>query len=131
MNKGQLVRNRIMQSGMRYQAVADHLGVHRITLAKWLNNPELSLDNIVKIGKIIRYDFSKDIPEIGTAPTPKSDSIREKSIDSMLHEAILNENTLLRRITELEAMVRRCTGRTTDLEKYILENGLALPPMPE
>jgi hypothetical protein len=48
--------------------IADMVGVVRQHLHQMLNNPEMEIDYIVKIGLAIRRDFSADFPELRNYP---------------------------------------------------------------
>lgn len=49
---------------MNKTAIAEKLGMARNTLYRHLDTPNLSLDIILNIGKIIKYDFTNEIPQL-------------------------------------------------------------------
>ena len=66
-HKGDIVRSRFYNSGMKMKDLAKELGVSRRTLYNWLDTHNLDIHKISRIGKVILYDFSKDFKELATA----------------------------------------------------------------
>lgn len=63
-HRGEIVDNAIRKSGMSVTAIAKALGTSRTSLYRWLEDPNLSLDTVFKIGKVINHDFSEYIKEL-------------------------------------------------------------------
>jgi hypothetical protein len=63
-HRGKIVEERIIDSGRKLGFVFEKLRITRPTLRKWLDTPDLEFDKIIKIGKIINYDFSNDFKDI-------------------------------------------------------------------
>jgi hypothetical protein len=63
-HRGEIVNERIRQSGLKITKIVGKLNISRSTLYAWIENPQLDWDSILEIGKIINYDFSKDFTEI-------------------------------------------------------------------
>lgn len=63
-HRGEVVQSAIKQSGFSATTVAQRLTLTRGQLYNYYDNPKLPLDTIVKIGKIIHYDFSAHFPEL-------------------------------------------------------------------
>lgn len=63
-HRGEIVERAIRNSGIPLTTIAKKLGKTRQWLYYVFENPNLSLDLIIEIGKIIFYDFSRDIPQI-------------------------------------------------------------------
>lgn len=61
---GEIVKNKIDELDMNKTAIAEKLGMARNTLYRHLDTPNLSLDIILNIGKIIKYDFTNEIPQL-------------------------------------------------------------------
>jgi predicted transcriptional regulator len=64
MHRGEFVKLAVVRSGISFGYLADKLKIHRNSLLNWWEKEDLSIDKIIKIGQIIKHDFSKEIPEI-------------------------------------------------------------------
>lgn len=60
----------VRKSGMTVTSVAKKLGKSRRWMYDCFETADLSLDHILKIGKIIHYDFAGDFPELGSNKLP-------------------------------------------------------------
>lgn len=63
-HKGEIIRNAIIQSGMRITQVAKSLKVSRKTIYNIFDRIDVDNDTILKIGAIIHYDFSENFPKL-------------------------------------------------------------------
>ncbi len=63
-HRGEIVERAIRNSCIPFTTIAKKLGKTRQWLYYVFENPNVSLDLVIEIGKIIFYDFSKDIPQI-------------------------------------------------------------------
>ncbi|MBL4677586.1 MAG: hypothetical protein JKY70_15495 [Mucilaginibacter sp.] len=66
MNKhyGKLINQIIRDNGHSIISVAKHLSVDKEVVKQWLNQPNVELDTITKIGRVIVHDFKADFPEL-------------------------------------------------------------------
>jgi len=67
-HRGEIVEKAIRQSGYSLSKVAERLGKSRRWIYNAFENPNLPLDYIYAIGKVIHHDFSSEIP-VGALPT--------------------------------------------------------------
>ena len=63
-HRGEIVEKAVRESGMTIVQLAKRMNMSRKWVYNAFENAHLSLDYILEIGKIIHYDFSRDIPEI-------------------------------------------------------------------
>jgi hypothetical protein len=63
-HKGEIVEKAVRQSGIPFTKIVKRLGKSRKWIYNAFENPQLSLDVILEIGKIIHYDFSNEIKEL-------------------------------------------------------------------
>ena len=63
-HKGEIVEKAVRQSGLTLTQLAPRIGKSRRWLYNAFENPNLSIEHILIIGKIIHYDFSDDILEL-------------------------------------------------------------------
>ncbi|WP_297514047.1 hypothetical protein [Flavobacterium sp.] len=63
-NRGEIIKNAIYQSGIPISAIAKQMGKSRRWFYQMFEQKNVSIDTILTIGKIIRYDFSKEIKEM-------------------------------------------------------------------
>ncbi|ROT47305.1 helix-turn-helix domain-containing protein [Candidatus Cardinium hertigii] len=66
-HKGKIVEEAIKKSGYQVKALAERLGIARNTLYTRMKEMDLDDSFILKIGKIIHYDFSIDFPALDTS----------------------------------------------------------------
>lgn len=63
-HKGEIVEKYVRQSGISVTRVAKQLHKSRRWLYQVFENPNVPLDYILEIGKVIHHDFSEDINEL-------------------------------------------------------------------
>jgi hypothetical protein len=63
-HKGEIVERAVRESGIPISKVAKRMGKSRKWMYNSFANPQLSIDYILGIGKIIGHDFSKDLDDI-------------------------------------------------------------------
>jgi hypothetical protein len=63
-HRGEIVKKAVDESGMPKTEVCERTGIDSSKLYRIFHNPFASFDDIIKIGKAIRYNFSKHFPEI-------------------------------------------------------------------
>ncbi|MEN9399162.1 MAG: hypothetical protein RL632_263 [Bacteroidota bacterium] len=63
-HKGEIVEKAVRQSGLPLTQLAKRMGKSRRWLYNAFDNPTLSIEFILSIGKIIHYDFSNDIDDL-------------------------------------------------------------------
>ena len=64
-SRGEIVRKVVQESGLPLTRLAQKLGISRGVLYTDFDNPQMSFDRILAIGKIIGHDFSqyfRDLP---------------------------------------------------------------------
>lgn len=115
-HRGEIVDNAIRKSGMSVTAIAKALGTSRTSLYRWLEDPNLSLDTVFKIGKVINHDFSeyiKELPSLKVEEPQESykNGTREKvSITIELDGTEETINKWLRLLPELNKVMQLKAG---------------------
>lgn len=64
LHRGEIIEKAIRESGYSITTVAQRLGKSRRWMYLLFENPAVSIDLILQIGKIIYHDFSLEFPEI-------------------------------------------------------------------
>ncbi len=64
LHRGEIIEKAIRESGYSITTVAQRLGKSRRWMYLLFENPTVSIELILQIGKIIYHDFSLDFPEI-------------------------------------------------------------------
>ncbi len=108
-NRGEIVEKAIRESGVNLTKLAKMIGYNRKSIYAFFEKPDLSLDVIVKIGKVIKYDFRKDFPELfihdtsmivlepqEQYPGSLAECLREKSEWRDKYYTLLEENSQLK-----------------------------------
>lgn len=115
-HRGEIVDNAIRKSGMSLTAVAKALNTSRTSLYRWFDDPNLSLDIIYRVGKIIKYDFSEEINEVPSVKVEEpQDSYNSETKDkvSITIELDGTEETInkwLRLLPELNKVMKLKAG---------------------
>lgn len=65
-DRGQLLERAVRASGMSIKAVADQAKISRNTLYEMFKRSDISIDQLLEIGKIIKHDFISELPELST-----------------------------------------------------------------
>ncbi len=93
-HRGEIVEQKVRGSDMKLIKIAEALDITRNTLYVRFQTPNLDLDFIKRVGKIIHYDFSQDIPELritqDTIPGLLEEPITEYQSLSECTKALLN-----------------------------------------
>jgi hypothetical protein len=63
-HRGEIIEKAIRNSGMPLTSIARKMGKSRQWIYLLFQNPNVSLNIVVKIGKIIYYDFSSEIKDL-------------------------------------------------------------------
>lgn len=106
-HRGNIVKEAIEKSGYKKIRLCNEMKISRPTLDRYLDDENLELDFIIKVSRIINYDFSNEIPEIKEMA---DDSIEE------LDEKLLKD---VNNIFELKKLVIHYKNKYFDtLEKY-------------
>lgn len=71
LHRGEILKKRVEESAVKLSKIASALKVSRQTIYRMFDDKDLSLDYIIKVGKVINFDFSKDIPEIANQDRKK------------------------------------------------------------
>lgn len=80
-HRGEIVEQAVRQSGISITSVAKRLGKSRRHLYNIFEEPNVSIDVVLQISKVIHYDFTEVIPEI-----KKSSHIQEVTDSSSQYE---------------------------------------------
>jgi uncharacterized protein YjcR len=110
-NRGEIVRLAVVKSGMPKTRIAQRLGVHRNTIDNWFTRPDLEIEKILEIGKVIGYDFSEEINEmnkdIKVLKEPISAYNKLTRCEQELHRYMSQVIDLLEENTRLKAEIIR------------------------
>jgi hypothetical protein len=87
-----LVKNEVTRSGKQKKNIAEEIGISRNQLNNILAEPEMEMKYVVKIGKSIRHDFTKDLPQLASFVTD----------DDAVEYDTLNSNQLKNELLELQ-----------------------------
>ncbi|TSD67741.1 helix-turn-helix transcriptional regulator [Inquilinus sp. KBS0705] len=63
-HRGKKVEYIIKKRGLNIKDLAAEIEVNRRSMYNWFNQQELSPAIIIKIGRVIKHDFSKEFPEL-------------------------------------------------------------------
>ena len=84
-HKGEIIEKAVRNSGMSITNLAKRLGKSRRHIYNIFDNPSVSWETIMQIGKIINYDFTKDFTDIAQVNEYKTqyskDVFNENSVE--------------------------------------------------
>lgn len=84
-HRGEIVKKAVHQSGYSVTKLAQKLGKSRRWMYQMFENNNVSLEVIIKIGTIINYDFSSEIPMLKNSfkevPTHSYNNLPENTVD--------------------------------------------------
>jgi hypothetical protein len=66
-SRGEIVKRVVQESGLPVTRLAQRLGISRGVLYNDFDNPQMSFDRILAIGKIIGHDFSQHFRDLPAA----------------------------------------------------------------
>lgn len=80
-HKGEIIERAIRQSGIPINEIAKKLGKSRRWMYHLFANYNTPIDTILKIGRIIHYDFSEEIKELSILKDKNSDETYTQSAE--------------------------------------------------
>jgi hypothetical protein len=83
------VKNEVSKAGKSKIQIAKDVGISRNQLTNILAEPEMEIKYVVKIGKSIRHDFTKDIPQMSNFITSDDGVEYETLNNSQLRNELL------------------------------------------
>ena len=121
-HRGKILEKAITDSGVFKSTIAQKLGLSRTTIYNMMDKEDIPLDVFIKIGKIIHYDFSKDIPEIvGDYTVERLEEPRVTYGNPSLEEVKSQVQYWQKKYTDLmedhQRMLREVLKEKTDKEK--------------
>lgn len=92
-HRGEIVKQKIENLGFTITHVASKLDIDRQKLYRYFENATLKLEIIMDIGKIINYDFAKDIRELSKLKDEENISWKLKYMElSEKYIQVMEEN---------------------------------------
>ena len=80
-HRGEIIREAVYKSGFTITEISKSLGKSRRWMYLMFENSNVSLDLVIKIGKVIHYDFSEEIKELNTTPVTNSIVKEENDVE--------------------------------------------------
>ena len=81
-HRGEIVEQAIRNSGIPLTTIAKRMGKTRQWLYFVFDNPNVPLDIVIEIGKIIYYDFTQEIASLSTLPQVNDDQSTYQKLDA-------------------------------------------------
>ena len=110
-HRGEIVQNAVKTSGFSVTTVAQRLNVTRKQVYNYFDNQKLPYETIIKIGKVIHFDFSENFTELKSESMVSEPEMIYNSLalcQKKLFEITMKYNDALVEINHLK-------------EKYLLE----------
>jgi hypothetical protein len=98
LHRGEIIEQTIRESGYSITSIAQKLGKSRRWMYLLFDNPNVSIDLILQIGKIIYHDFSIEFPEIVQPASSEPEITYERINDNYWREkyfSLLEEYNIL------------------------------------
>jgi hypothetical protein len=109
-HRGEIVEKAVRESGFPIAELARRMKKSRRHIYNLFENPNLSLDEILQIGKIIHYDFSELFTEVS-----KSKSVVEEPAATYGESAVYWKDKYIALLEKYNALLERVSGKNTDL----------------
>lgn len=111
----------VRQSHIPISEIARKIGYNRKSIYDFFHNPELPLDTIIKIGKVIRHDFRQDFPELFAFNKNELNELTEAYGNNRLEECVKEKDEWMHKyITLLEQHNALLKG---ELNEYFRKEG--------
>jgi len=108
-HRGEIVEQAVRKSGVPIATIAKRLGKSRRWMYLMFDNPDVPIEMIARIGKIIYYDFHDDLPAL----FPKGQTSSESPIIYTPSEsAEYWKNKYLLLLEEHNALLKKLTSGT-------------------
>lgn len=99
MHKGERVALTIKRLGVKKSKIIDKLGIANSTIYTWLSDPDMSWENIRKVGLAINYDFEIDFPDYPKTTLAKNNELENIALEDV---NILNEYDLKKKYIKMK-----------------------------
>lgn len=99
MHKGQIVSLTIKRLGVKKSKIIDKLGIANSTIYTWLSDPDMSWENIRKVGLAINYDFEIDFPDYPKTTLAKNNELENIALEDV---NILSEYDLKKKYIKMK-----------------------------
>jgi hypothetical protein len=90
---GEIVFNAVKESKFNITELARLINFSRRALYNWFESEEVRPDDIYKIGRIIKHDFSKEFPEYFTPEDFSTTKVVNETVDE--YNKLMEKYTLL------------------------------------
>ena len=87
-HRGEIIKNAVQESGYSVTTLARKMKKSRRWMYYIFDKPNVSIDVVIEIGKIIHYDFSKDIKLYTPTSTSTQYAHESRVFDSTTEEAL-------------------------------------------
>ena len=87
-HRGEIIKNAVEESGYSVTTLARKMKKSRRWMYYIFDKPNVSIDVVIEIGKIIHYDFSKEIKLYTPNAATHQYANKSRSFDSVSEEAL-------------------------------------------
>lgn len=81
-HRGEILREAVRQSGLTAKEITEKTKISHTRLYRMYKDPYVSFDELILLGKALRYNFANDFPELnedGTSLNEPEDNINYKA----------------------------------------------------
>ena len=110
-HKGKIVRKTINKLGIKIKEVANKSNISRGTLYNYFKEPDLDNKVLLKLGKVLRYDFSIHFPEL----IPLKEEIEQKNDLELYGERTTEE------LAEIQRKYYKLLEKHNTLLKFLIK----------
>lgn len=119
-HRGEILEKAVRNSGISITKLAKLIKISRRHLYNIFNKHDVNIETVIQIGKIIHYDFSKELKEISQLQK------NEEDVDSIsmfnetnLYNTDMQNHTLINKIIKLETEIKTLKARLQDKDTII------------
>jgi len=107
-HRGEIVEQAVRKSGVPIATIAKRLGKSRRWMYLMFDNPDVPIEMIARIGKIIYYDFHEDLPDL----FPKGQIFSDSSVNYKPTESVEYwKNKYFILLEEHNALLKKLAGQ--------------------
>lgn len=82
-HRGEILRSAVIQSGLTAKEITEKTKISHTRLYRMYKDPYVSFDDLIILGKALRYNFANDFPELtneagGTTEADENINYKEK-----------------------------------------------------
>ena len=112
-HRGALLERVVRESGTNISKMVQRMGIARGTYYNHKNDPDLSLEQLAEYSKVLKYDFSADLPEMKRyiLEEPEVPYVTPKTMEEAIEQRDYWRERYFKKAEEFNKLVLEIKGR--------------------